>query len=272
MNLSERQIAGFQNFVLSYFTSYGRNFPWRETYDPYSILVSELMLQQTQTDRVIPKYLAFLRVFPNVEALANSTLPEVLSLWQGLGYNRRAKYLLRLAQEVTSKYHGIFPSIENELQALPGIGSYTASAIMAFAFNKPTMVIETNIRTVFIYHFFPESVDISDKQIIPIIEMTQDKNNPRIWYWALMDYGARLKKLFPNPNRKSKHYTKQSKFEGSNRQVRGLILKMLLSAPLSKSALIAQIPREVEISEHIIAGLLAEGFIIERNNKLVLAG
>lgn len=236
LEISTQEITAFQNFILRFYQKHGRHeLPWRQTDDPYLILVSELMLQQTQVNRVIPKYLTFIKAFPNIQTLANAPLSEVLTLWQGLGYNRRAKFLWQLAQNLTEKkLHknqnsktNSFPETETELQKLPGIGPYTASAITTFAYNNPTVVIETNIRTVFLHHFFPNQDKISDSDLLPLIRLTIPKTNPREWYWALMDYGSYLKKVLPNPSRKSKHHTKQSTFKGSLRQVRGEIIKLL---------------------------------------------
>jgi A/G-specific adenine glycosylase len=185
------------------------------------------MLQQTQVERVIPKYLAFIERFPSTELLAQASLKEVLVLWQGLGYNRRAKYLFECAKTIEEKYGGTFPQDETTLKELPGIGPYTASAICAFAYNQPVVLIETNVRTVFLYHFFPNETAVSDKLILEMVTTTLDTNNPREWYWVLMDYGSYLKKILPNPSRRSKNYSKQSKFTGSLRQVRGEIIRLL---------------------------------------------
>ena len=239
VELSPQIISAFQSFVLRFYTQHGRHeLPWRQTSDPYKILVSELMLQQTQVNRVIPKYLDFIEMFPSVQTLASANLSQVLSLWQGLGYNRRAQFLWQLAQKLVYNSHPtqttqnqLFPTTQEELQQLPGIGPYTASAIITFAYNQPATVIETNIRSVFLYHFFPIKTDvqkISDTQLVQLITKCLPQTNPKEWYWALMDYGSYLKKVLPNPSRKSKHHTKQSKFKGSLRQVRGEIIRLLV--------------------------------------------
>lgn len=190
-------------------------------------MVSEIMLQQTQVDRVIPKFLAFMDKFPKVTDLAEAPQSEVLKLWSGLGYNRRARFLHLAAQTIVKKYQGNIPSTLPELISIPGIGPYTSSAILAFAYNRPLSVIETNIRTVYIHHFFPDHESVSDAQLLPLIAITVDTDNPRRWYAALMDYGAHLKTTVGNLTQKSKTYAKQSKFAGSNRQLRGAILKEL---------------------------------------------
>lgn len=190
------------------------------------------MLQQTQVGRVIEKYGEFLQAFPNVETLANASLTEVLRVWQGMGYNRRALALHTLAKEIVKKYKGKIPHTRVELEALPCIGQYAAGAIRSFAFNEPEVFIETNIRRVFIHHFFQlggsTSKLVSDKEILPLVEATLDTGNPREWYYALMDYGVHLPKIVKiNPNKQSKHYVKQGVFKGSLRELRGKIIRIL---------------------------------------------
>lgn len=210
---------------------------WRKTRDPYKILLSEVMLQQTQVDRVLPKYEAFLEAFPTVGALANAPLASVLRHWQGLGYNRRAKMLHLCAKEIIVKHKGVFPKAYESLLALPGIGPYTANAVLAFAFNKPVTLIETNVRSVYLHHFFHDETDVPDARILQIIERTLQARTPRSWYYALMDYGAHIKKTYGNPNFKSKHYAAQPRFEGSDRQIRGAILRLVLKKPYTRFAL-----------------------------------
>ncbi|MEK9179649.1 MAG: A/G-specific adenine glycosylase [Patescibacteria group bacterium] len=231
----------FKKIVWDYFKINRRAFPWRETINPYFILVSEVMLQQTQVNRVISKYTEFISRFPTVDNLAKADKTEVLKVWQGMGYNRRAMYLYESAKIIINKHKSVVPNSVEDLDDLPGIGYATASSICAFAFNTPTVFIETNIRSVFIHFFFENKTDIADKEIITLVEKTLDKKNPRQWYFALMDYGTYLKKTERNPNRKSKHYARQSKFEGSNRQLRGQILKLKLVNPKITSSKIAQV-------------------------------
>lgn len=230
--------------VKDFHVAHGRHdLPWRQTHDPYRILVSEIMLQQTQVARVMPKYETFLDTFPTVEALAQAPLGAVLSLWQGLGYNRRAKLLHECAQVVQREYGGVFPSDEATLRTLPGIGPYTASAVLAFAFNTPTVLIETNVRTVYLHHFFPKGTAVPDSALLPIIAATLDTKNPRAWYAAVMDYGSYLKQTIGNKSKQSKHYAKQSKFAGSDRQIRGAIIRALSN---TKSGLtIASLTKEL---------------------------
>jgi A/G-specific adenine glycosylase len=233
----------FSEIVWDYYHDHGRNLPWRlsepdGSFDPYKIMVSEIMLQQTQAGRVIPKYQEFLIAFPTIQLLAEATLAEVLTVWSGLGYNRRAKFLWQAAQRIT----GSFPQTVNELSALPGIGIQTAGAILAYSFNKPVVFIETNIRTVYIHHFFANRVDVHDKELLPLVEATLDHEHAREWYWALMDYGVFLKATVGNTSRNSKHYVKQSAFHGSKRQIRGQVLRLLTESPQTLEDLQAAIP------------------------------
>ncbi len=220
-------ISRFQEIILDHYRRHGRTQPWRQTSDPYQILVSEVMLQQTQSDRVVPKYHAFLERFPTVEALARAPLSEVLLLWQGLGYNRRARHLRDAAATVVNEWGGRWPRTPEELERLSGVGPYTASAVATFAFGCECVFIETNIRRVFIHFFYGEEAQVKDADLLPFIRHTLYRSDPRTWYYALMDYGAYLACLFPNPNRRSAHYTRQGRFEDSTRQLRGRIVQEL---------------------------------------------
>lgn len=258
--------AEFQKTVLDYYHEHGRSFPWRITNDPYAILVSEFMLQQTQTERVIEKYNRWLEVFPSADALAQASLVQALEYWVGLGYNRRARFLHQCAQLIVSKHGGIIPQEPAVLQTLPGIGPYTAAAISTFAYNKPNVFIETNIRAVFIFFFFKDRTDISDKEIFPHIQASLYAENPRLWYYALMDYGAELKKRIVNPNRKSKHYAKQSKFEGSVRQARGAVIRTLTACGRQGyTELYRNSQSERLLFDQALAGLIREGFVAEED-------
>lgn len=259
----------FQEIILENYRKSGRSFPWRGTINPYHILVSEIMLQQTQVERVLGKYELFLGRFPDFDTLAGSDLRSVLSAWQGLGYNRRAIALRGIAQRVMEDHNGSLPQNMDTLMALPGIGRSTAGAILSFAYNIPTGFIETNIRRVFIHFFFSELDKVRDSEILPLVEKTLDRENPRDWYYALMDYGAKIKGKLPNPNRRSKHYTLQAQFEGSDRQIRGRILKVLVSCgSMGVDALIIEIGIESERVCRIITDLVQEGFLI-RSGKMI---
>ena len=251
-----------RSVVRRHFRTKGRHdLPWRQTTDPYHIVVSEVMLQQTQVVRVVQKYTEFLKKFPTPHALAKAPLAEVLGAWSGLGYNRRAKYLHHMAQTVVREYGGEFPKTYEELRQPPGIGPYTAGAVCAFAFNKPVPIIETNIRTVYLHHFFPTRKKVSDTELLQKIKETLDTKNPRQWYWALMDYGAYLKQSGINTNTKSAHYVPQSRFEGSRRQVRGALMRALLKAPMTTTCLATVLTIQKDVTQTVLDDLVAEGFV-----------
>jgi len=226
--LSVEQVQTFQQIVYDHFKAHGRDLPWRKTEDPYKILISEVMLQQTQVARVMEKYGKFVSIFPDIFSLARASLRDILNVWQGLGYNRRAMALKKAAQHLVSRFSVRIPPDVDSLTSLPGIGNATACAICAFAFNQPLVFIETNIRTAFMHHFFEAGIMVRDAHILPLVAQTLYQKDPRVWCYALMDYGAALKKRYGNPNTKSIHYKRQGRFEGSNRQIRGAILKALV--------------------------------------------
>lgn len=260
-------IPAFRQMVLSHYEQYGRDMAWRNTTDPYQILVSEIMLQQTQVDRVTTKFPEFLRAFPDFASLATSPLANVLTVWQGLGYNRRAIALQKCAIRVMNEYDGVLPADVDILATFPGIGRATASSIAAFAFNMPVVFIETNIRRVFIHFFFTNTDTVSDAEILPLVEQALYRNNPRVWYWALMDLGSALKKTVPNPNRRSVHYTQQSPFEGSDRKIRGTLLKLLLKYQfLEEEEIIGCVAEDPHRVQRMLGALEEEGFIKRRNN------
>lgn len=243
----------FQTEVWDYYHAHGRDeLPWRSAIDAYHIAVSELMLQQTQVGRVILKYRQFLEQFPSVHDLAAAPLGDVLRAWNGLGYNRRAKFLWQAARQVVKDHGGIFPDQPDELITLPGIGRNTAGAILAYAYDRPVVFIETNIRTVFIHHFFNDQANVTDKAILELVAGTLDKEHPREWYWALMDYGSYLKQMVGNLNRLSKTYARQPAFQGSRRQIRGRVLKMLGTGPFTRTQL------EEEIQDERLADVLKD--------------
>ena len=260
--LTREVIRTFQNIIYSYFNQYGRDFPFRNEINPYNVVISEIMLQQTQTNRVVEKFQQFIQKFPDFQSLANAPLNEVLKVWQGLGYNRRAVALKKIAERVVNEFDGILPADIDILKSFPQIGHNTASSIVAFAFNMPTFFIEVNIRRVYIYYFFPGKSSITDSVIVPIVRKTLDSSNVRKWYYALTDYGVMLKKTHPELNKRSAHYRKQAKFKGSNREVRGKILKLLIA---SSSLTEVEIFKELKINskklKEILNLLIKEGFI-----------
>jgi A/G-specific adenine glycosylase len=221
-------IGEFQKIILEYYACYGRDFPWRKNTDPWGVLVSEFMLQQTQTARVVPYWERWMKKWPVPADLAASSLEEAVREWSGLGYNRRAKHLWECSGVISEKHGGRVPDTPEALLALPGIGPYTSGAIACFAWNHPAVFIETNIRSVLLHFFFQDKTDVQDDALFPLLKASLDRENPRRWYWALMDYGAELKKTTVNPNRKSAGYVRQGRFKGSLREVRGVIVRQLL--------------------------------------------
>lgn len=266
--MTDEQTHQFRETVWSYFRMHQRRMPWREDPQPYKVMVSELMLQQTQVSRVLPKFQQFMERFPNVQALAQTSLDNVLQAWSGLGYNRRAKFLHTAAQQVVSEFGGQIPAQLETLVRLPGIGTNTAGAILAYAYNRPVVFIETNIRSVYFHHFFADADYINDKELLPLLKQTLDREHPRQWYWALMDYGSYLKQTVGNNIARSKHYARQSKFEGSRRQLRGNIVRRLLSGPTNYEHLSAAV--QDERLKQVIADLMREGFVLKQGSELRL--
>ncbi len=249
----------------------------------WKILVSEIMLQQTQVERVASFFKRFIRHFPTPAALARAPLKEVLLAWQGLGYNRRALLLKRAAEIISREHGGEVPRSSEKLDALPGIGAYTAGAIMAFAWNEPAVFIETNIRTVFLHFFFKNRKKVHDKAILELVRQTlpvkvqpfsRSKVEPlgtREWYGALMDYGAHLKETIGNLNAaKSAHYAKQSRFKGSWRELRAEILRraVRLDAPFRATNL-SDIESSFSVRD-ILSDLSSEGFLKKRGQDFIL--
>lgn len=229
-----RPLDEFRALVLARGRELYRDLPWRRTRDPYAIWISEVMLQQTQTTRVDGRWQRWLERFPTVGALAAADAADVLDEWQGLGYNRRALSVLRAAQAVSAA-GGVMPAEAAALEALPGIGPATAAGIRAFAFDLPGVYLETNVRTVFLHELFPEAESVPDRELVPLVRDTcppdasNPEDDPRTWYYALLDYGAYLKRTVPNPSRRSRTHARQSRFEGSHRQKRAELLRVLLA-------------------------------------------
>ncbi len=255
-------VRAFRKRVYDHYDGFGRDLPWRKRPTAYRVLVSEIMLQQTQVDRVKEKFKAFLQAFPGFPSLAEAPTRELLAAWSGMGYNRRALALRELARKVMGGHKGRLPHDYDGLLALPGIGKYTAGAVTAFAFNRPVVFLDTNIRRVFIHEFFRDQENIRDEELVPLIERTLDRENPRRWYNALMDYGAMLAREHKNPNRRSAHYQKQSSFENSNRQVRGRIVKLLVTgSSWSLAEIVKRTGMDAERVKDNLARLEKEGFV-----------
>jgi A/G-specific adenine glycosylase len=271
MRLSET-IQNFRRQVYNYFKQNGRTLPWRTDYNPYHILVSEIMLQQTQVDRVTEKFVQFISAFPTLDSLADAPLERVLSAWQGLGYNRRANSLREAARQIIQLHKGVVPDDPEALKTLPGIGPATAASIAAFAYNKPTLFLETNIRTVYIHHFFPDRESVSDDELLQVANAALDRRNPRKWYSALMDYGTMLKKTEGNLSRKSLNYKKQAPFQGSKRQLRGMILKTLVTGKsYGVVSLARKLDRSAEEVREQLNALAGEGLLVWRGRTCKIA-
>ncbi|RDB61259.1 adenine glycosylase [Gordonibacter sp. 28C] len=248
-----------------------RDLPWRGLDDPYAVLVSEIMLQQTQVARVGRFWERFMALFPTIDALASADTADVLAQWQGLGYNRRAIALKRTADACAAERGGALPDTAEELQRLPGIGPATAAGVMAFAYNRPSVYIETNVRTVFLHELFPDREKVGDKELAPLVADTCPEDDARAWYYALLDYGAHLKTQVANPSRRSAHYVRQSAFEGSRRQKRAELVRIVLASPGIGAAELAERLDAFELAggrdrvdadvfEGIAADLVSEGF------------
>lgn len=273
----EIDLAAFRALVLQRGRELYRDLPWRRTRDPYAIWISEVMLQQTQVSRVDGRWQHWLERFPTIDALAAADTADVLDEWQGMGYNRRALALLRAARTVADG-GGAMPREVSALVALPGIGPATAAGIRAFAHNLPGVYLETNVRTVFLHELYPEAMSVPDRELVPLVEATcpaDDANpddDPRTWYYALLDYGAYLKRTVPNPSRRSSTHARQKRFEGSHRQKRAMVVRIVLAHrtgvtleeachELSAQEVAAgREPVEEQVVQALLEELAAEGF------------
>lgn len=280
--MAHNKITAFRRTVWAHYKKHGRrDLPWRNLRplpagrQAYKILVSEVMLQQTQVERVKPFYTNFLTQFSTVQELAAAPLGEVLKSWQGLGYNRRAKMLHQAAKMVVGKWGGTFPQQVTVLESLPGVGPYTARAVAAFAYNQDVVFVETNIRTAILHNkgmiYHTGAQKVSDAEIAKVLERALPKGRAREWYAALMDYGAHLKQLGVKLNTKSKHYTKQSRFSGSLREARGVILRELAKGSQSKTRLTGLLGDDrVSQLETALAALITEHLIQKRGKVFTL--
>ncbi len=260
---SSKVISDLREKIWKYYREYGRSFPWRDTDDPYRIFVSELMLQQTQTERVLKKYGPFVETFSSFAELAAAPLTGVLQLWSGLGYNRRALGLKESAEIIHTDYGGDVPSETADLLRLPMVGPATAGSLQAFVHNLPSVFIETNIRRVIIHFFFKDRKEVHDREVMEYAAALLDTKSPRHWYYALMDYGVYLKYAVPNPNRRSAHYHRQAPFENSDRQIRGALLSLLVSNGEMNAGQICEALTRFETGrvEKCLRHLAKEGFL-----------
>lgn len=266
----KKDLQLFQELVWQKGRELYRDMPWRRDTKPYYVLVSELMLQQTQVARVIPKFQAFIERFPDEYALAQASLADVLQLWQGLGYNRRARFLHEAARMIVDEYKGEFPSDEARLIKLPGVGKNTAGAVRAYSFNQPSVFIETNIRTVYFHHLFEDHESVSDKELYEIVAQTIDLEHSREWYWALMDYGSWLKAQGVKNISRSTHYIKQSPLKGSLRETRGAILRELAQAESVRTEEIRMRVGMDDRFERALAGLIRDRLVAEYDGRITV--
>lgn len=269
--MGKMTIQKFQKTILSWHAKNRRGMPWRKTWDPYRILVSEIMLQQTQVSRVMPKYREFLKAFPTLEALAKASDAKLLGIWQGLGYWRRARFLKTTAQAILKQHKGVFPKEPTVLEGLSGIGHYTARAIACFAFNNPEAFLDTNIRRVYLHFFFPKRTNVPDADVLRMAQKAVWKKNLREWHYALFDYGATALKD-RGINKRSRHYAKQSKFEGSFRSFRTSIMRFLLEQPNQKATTgsirkMLEKNRSPYAAEKLLGALEKDGLIKKHGNS-----
>lgn len=261
MKIPKQRRLEIQTTVLDWFAKNARSLPWRETHDPYKILVSEIMLQQTQVPRVIPKYLAFFERFPTMESLVTATAADVIREWKGLGYNRRALNLQRAIRMVVTKLNGEFPNTVDELLILPGVGRYTAGAVMNFAFGIDTPAVDTNVR-LFIDTMLPSRRIRSENDYYDLGRQLIPKGKAHLWLHAVMDYtSAELRSKRPKPTKKKE----TERFVGSNRYLRGRILDVLRTKSISQhdlfKAIAEPIDSSVEKFDSLISALEREGFL-----------
>jgi len=276
MNIPTKRMDEFQRFIFSWWKTNRRDLPWRRTNDPYKILVSEVMLQQTQVLRVLPKYREFIERYPTVYDLAKASPGDVLRIWKGMGYNRRALYLYKTAQEVVRIYHGIFPKDEESLTKLPGLGIYTARAIMVSAYRQNVAMVDTNIRQIITHFFFrdkpqkPAVIQAAADQLVPVGKSWE-------WHQALMDFGSsKLKKIHPPMRRigRTAEKKKSIPFKESNRFYRGRIIDILRQDKIGEDQLITNLIKKYgkprQFLQSIIGSLIKDGLVVKKGKSLYL--
>lgn len=261
IDVSQERIQQFQKKVFSFYRKKKRELLWRKTSDPYKILLSEFMLQQTQVNRVLLYYEQWIAKWPTIYALAAASLPEVLQMWMGLGYNTRAVNLHRAARKIVAEYNGDVMTAVKQYKELPGIGRYTSHAVQIFSANADLVTVDTNIRRIFIREF-NLSEQISDKELWKLAEACLPRGKSRDWHNALMDYGA-LSLTAQKTGIKPK--TQQSRFEGSDRQIRAKILRYLLTKDMSISELKKNLGIEQIRLFPILEKMISEKIIVKEH-------
>lgn len=257
------KIKQFQKKVLSFYQRNKRILPWRKTTDPYRILVSEFMLQQTQVSRVLSYYRQWINRWPTVNAIAAASLSDILQAWIGLGYNTRAVNLHRAARIIVEKFNGDVLEAMKHYKGIPGIGRYTSQAVQIFSTNADLVTVDTNIRRIFIQEFALPP-DVVEKDLWKLAEECLPRGKSRIWHNALMDYGA-LHLTARKTGIKPK--TRQSRFESSDRQIRARILRYILKDKLPASELETLLEIEQKRLISILEKMISEGIITKRNNR-----
>jgi A/G-specific adenine glycosylase len=253
-------VADLQTHILGWYAANGRDLPWRHTTDPYSVLVSEIMLQQTQVPRVIPKYAQFLAAYPRLEDLAEAPLDDVLRLWKGLGYNNRARRLRDCAAAVAAAASrpATLPRSLDELQALPGLGPYTARAVLIFAHNGDLAAVDANVRRV-LTHELGLPVDLPAHGLQAVADVALPHGRSRDWHNALMDYGALV--LTARVTGIAAR-TRQGAFEGSRRWYRSRLLEALLErGPQRLDELAAALDVDPAVAADLVARLASDGLV-----------
>ena len=260
VRLADGERRAFQDRVLSWFQEHGRDLPWRRTVDPYAILVSEVMLQQTQVPRVVPRYQAFLERFPAARAVAAAPVADVLALWSGLGYNNRAVRLREACGLMVERHGGSLPVDEPDLLALPGVGRYTARAVQAFAWNRDVAAVDTNVRRVLVHELgLDPALPQTDLEEVALAALPRGRS--REWHHALMDYGSAVV-TSRGSGIGPRH--RQSPFAGSRRQVRGAVLRALLAEPqgVTSTALAGALQVDASLLEEALEGLERDGLVL----------
>ncbi|OGY83995.1 MAG: hypothetical protein A2898_01845 [Candidatus Kerfeldbacteria bacterium RIFCSPLOWO2_01_FULL_48_11] len=261
------KVQSFRKKILRFYRLHRRDLPFRNTTDPYKITVAEIMLQQTQVDRVVPKYIAWVKKWPNWQRLSRASNLQLLKLWSGLGYNRRALNLGKLAKAVVDEFGRKIPDNPEALEKLPGIGPYTSRAILIFAFNKPFITIDTNIRRVILYELnLPATTSL--KEVEKLAWRLLPKKRSRDWHNALMDY-SRL--VLPAQIKHIPALSKQSKFEGSLRQIRGEIVRQLTTKPfVDIGQVMKALKRTRQDTVKATTTLKKDGIVEVRKNRITL--